>query len=160
MSENVKYVTDASLARLAKWLRLLGYDTIVFPKAAGRDLLNIAHAEGRIVLTRRLDMLERQFAGQLYLVTGNEIGGQVAEVINQFSLKIEKDKLFRICLKCNEKLTPAAKEEVRNLVPEFVFANCSEYNKCPHCRKIYWAGTHQRNALQFLEKNVRPAADV
>ena len=156
MSENVKYVTDASLARLAKWLRLLGYDTIVFPKAAGRDLLNIAHAEGRIVLTRRLDMLERQFAGQLYLVTGNEIGGQVAEVINQFSLKIEKDKLFRICLKCNEELTPAAKEEVRNLVPEFVFANCSEYNKCQHCQKIYWAGTHQRNALRFLEKIVHP----
>ncbi|PKN70479.1 MAG: hypothetical protein CVU54_05105 [Deltaproteobacteria bacterium HGW-Deltaproteobacteria-12] len=157
MSENIKYVTDASLARLAKWLRLLGYDTIVFPHAAGRDLLNIASAEGRIVLTRRLDLPERQFACRLYLVKGKAIGGQLSEVINQFSLKIEKEKLFRICLKCNEKLTAAAKEEVRNLVPEFVFANCGEYNKCPHCRKIYWAGTHQRNALRFLDKNVHPA---
>jgi uncharacterized protein len=157
MPENPKYLTDATLAKLAKWLRLLGYDTVVFLREAGREMLNLACAEKRIVLTKRQDMLERQFSGELYLVAGKDIGSQIKEVINEFSLIIEKQKIFRICLTCNERLFPIAKEEARDLVPPYVFANCSEYNKCPHCLRIYWAGTHGRNALQFLEKfSVRP----
>jgi uncharacterized protein len=151
MSENQKYITDASLAKLAKWLRLLGFDTIVFPREAGREMLNLAYAEKRIVLTRRRDMLERQFPGELYFVAGTDIGSQLTEVITKFSLKIEKQKMFRICLQCNEILSAVTKEEVSNLVPAYVYANCSIYNKCPHCLRIYWAGTHLRNSLQFLE---------
>ncbi len=152
MYENSKYLTDASLGRLAKWLRLLGYDTIVFPRAAGRDLLNLACAEERIVLTRRLDMSERQFSGELYFVAGLDIASQLAEVITKFSLTVDQKKIFQLCLNCNERLFPVTKEEVYNLVPSYVFANCSEYNKCPSCMRIYWNGTHQRNALQFLKK--------
>ncbi|MGV8059623.1 MAG: Mut7-C RNAse domain-containing protein [Smithellaceae bacterium] len=152
MSATPKFITDAILAKLAKWLRLLGFDTIVFPREAGRDMLNQACAEKRIVLTKRRDMLERQFSGQLYFVSGIDIGSQLNEVITEFSLTIDKKKIFRICLACNEKLFPIAKEEVRDLVPPYVFANCSEYNECPRCLRIYWTGTHLRNALQFLEK--------
>lgn len=151
-SEYPKYLTDASLAKLAKWLRLLGYDTVIFSREAGREMLRLADAEKRIVLTKRQDMLERQFSGELYFVAGIDIGSQLKEVIAQFSLKIEKQKMFRICLKCNERLFPIAKEDVHDLVPPYVFANCSEYNKCPYCESIYWTGTHQRNALQFLER--------
>jgi uncharacterized protein len=152
MFENPKYITDATLAKLAKWLRLLGYDTIIFPREAGRDLLNLANAEKRIALTRRRDMLERQFSGELFFVAGKYLGSQLTEVIKRFSLIIEKQKMFRICLKCNERLFSVAKEEVYDSVPAYVFANCSEFNKCPRCLRIYWTGTHQRNALQFLEK--------
>jgi len=152
MSEKPKYVTDGTLAKLAKWLRLLGYDTIVYPREAGREMLNLAHSEKRIVLTRRRDMLKRQFSGQLYCVTGIDVGSQLKDVITKFSLTIEKNEMFRICLRCNEKLSPVKKEAVFDSVPSYVFANCSEYNKCPRCRRIYWAGTHQRNARQFLEK--------
>ena len=67
--EDFKFITDASLAALAKWLRILGYNTAVFPKEAGRALLRQADAEGRIVLTRRGDMIERQFSGTLFLIT-------------------------------------------------------------------------------------------
>jgi uncharacterized protein with PIN domain len=62
-SEDFKFITDASLGRLAKWLRLLGYNTVVFSKEAGREMLRQADKEGRIVLTRRNDMIERQFSG-------------------------------------------------------------------------------------------------
>jgi uncharacterized protein len=152
MSENRKYLTDASLAGLAKWLRLLGFDTIVFPSIVGREMLNLACAEKRIVLTRRQDMLERQFRGELYIVESIDVGNQLKEVITRFSLILDKQKMFRICLQCNEKLFEVAKEEVHDLVPVYVFVTCSEYNKCPSCSRIYWAGTHLRNALQFLEK--------
>ncbi|MEN6330445.1 MAG: Mut7-C RNAse domain-containing protein [Smithella sp.] len=158
MSEDPKYLTDGTLSKLAKWLRIIGYDTIVYPREAGRDLLNLANSEKRIVLTRRGDMLERQFSGELYFVKGIDVGSQLKEVISEFSLTIKKEKMFSICLKCNETLQPIEKDEVYNLVPPYVFANCSAYNKCPSCRRIYWEGTHRRNSLQFLkELSIIPA---
>jgi uncharacterized protein with PIN domain len=152
--ENLKFITDASLERLAKWLRLLGYDTVVFTKEAGRNLLRQADAEGRIVLTRRKDMTERQFSGILFLITDTDVGSQLNNVIERYSLNTDSQKMFGICLECNEKLNPVGREEVRDLVPQYVFENCTEYNQCPRCRKIYWMGTHQRNALRFMKKHI------
>jgi uncharacterized protein len=152
--DDFKFITDASLRRLAKWLRLLGYDTIVFAKEAGRDLLRQANAEGRIVLTKRHDMTERQFSGILYLITDIDVGLQLKNVIERFSLQTDRQKMFGICLECNEKLNTVSREEVRDLVPKYVFENCTEYNRCPRCLKIYWMGTHQRNALKFMEKHI------
>jgi uncharacterized protein len=151
MSENPKYLVDNTLAKLAKWLRLLGYDSAVFSRKAGRGMLRRADAENRIVLSRRQDLSERQFSGRLYLVKGNDVGSQLREVIDYSSLKIEMEKMFQICLKCNEKLIPKGKEDVRDLVPPFVFETCDEYKWCRRCCHIYWMGTHQRNSLQFLE---------
>lgn len=152
MSEDHKFLTDGSLGKLAKWLRLMGYDTIVYPHIIDRKVLNRAYCEKRTVLTRKPDMLRRRFAGQLYLVESKEADEQLKEVIAKFSLKIEKDKIFSICLKCNERLSAIAKEEVYNLVPSYVFTNCDHYNRCPNCRRIYWKGTHQSNALHFLQE--------
>ena len=154
MFEDFKFITDASLERLAKWLRLLGYDTIVFPGEAGREMMRLAAAEGRIVLTRRKDMTQRQFSGRLFLITDVDIGSQLNDVIGKYSLKIDQRRMFGICLKCNENLYPVERELVRDLVPLFVFENCSQYNQCPRCHNVYWAGTHQRNALEFMKKHI------
>jgi uncharacterized protein with PIN domain len=154
LSKDFKFLTDASLARLAKWLRLLGYNTDVFPRKAGREMLRQAEAENRIVLTRRRDMTERQFSGEVFLITDVIVGKQINAVIEKFSLKIDRQKMFGICLECNEKLCSVDKEKVRDLVPLFVFENCTQYNQCPRCLKIYWMGTHPRNALRFMERHI------
>jgi uncharacterized protein with PIN domain len=153
-SEDIKFLTDASLARLAKWLRLLGYDTAVFSKEAGREMLRQANAEARIVLTRRRDMTERQFSGILFLITDVIVSKQLKAVIENFSLTIERKKMFGICMECNRTLQSVEKEEVRDLVPSYVFENCDKYNQCPQCFKIYWMGTHPRNALRFMERHI------
>lgn len=152
MMEYPRYIVDASLAGLAKWLRLLGYDTVVFCEKAGRKMMRIAVAEKRVILTRRQDMFERQFSGKMHLVSAKDTGGQLIEIITKLSLSLEKERFFSLCLKCNMKLIPASKEDVSGLVPPYVFANYSDYNQCPHCRKIYWPGTHNRNSLLFLKK--------
>ena len=156
MVDEFKFITDAALGKLAKWMRLLGYDTVVFPKQSGREMLRLADAERRIVLTRRKDMLERQFSGRLYFVRGIKVAHQLKEVIKKYSLKITEQEMFTRCINCNEKLISVMREEVRNLVPPFVFENSSAYNKCLNCCKIYWTGTHERNALQYLKQNVLP----
>jgi len=152
--DDYKFITDASLGRLAKWLRLLGYNTVVFPNQAGRKMLRLAVAEGRIVLTRRQDVTGRQFSGRLFLIKDVDIGNQLNSIIYEFSLEIDKQKMFRICLECNEKLSPVERGAVRDLVPPFVFENCTKYNRCPRCHKIYWMGTHQRNSLEFMKKHI------
>ena len=103
-AEDLKFITDASLARLAKWMRLLGYDTSVFSKEAGREMLRQADAESRIVLTRRRDMVQRQFSGVLFLITDVIVSKQLKAVIEKFSLKINRQKMFCFCLECNQKL--------------------------------------------------------
>lgn len=152
--EDSKFITDASLARLAKWMRLLGYDTVVYTKEAGREMLRQADSESRIVLTRRRDMIERQFSGILFLITDVIVSKQLKAVIEKFSLRIDRQKMFWICLECNQRLHPVEKNEVRDLVPPYVFENCEKYNQCPRCGKIYWMGTHSRNALSFMEKHI------
>jgi len=139
---------------LAKWLRLLGYDTIVFSREAGRAMLRQADAEERIVLTRRRDMAERQFSGILFLIMDVIVSKQLNAVIEHFSLKVDRKKMFGICMECNQKLHSVAKEEVRDLVPPYVFETCDQYNQCPGCKKIYWMGTHPRNALRFMERHI------
>lgn len=154
IQEEPRFITDASLARLAKWLRILGYNTVVFPREAGRAMLRQADAEGRIVLTRRTDMVERQFSGTLFLIRDVVVSNQLKLVIERFSLKIDREKMFGICLECNEKLNSIKKENIRDLVPPYVFENCTEFNQCPRCRKIYWMGTHPRNVLRFMERHI------
>ena len=153
MSAEIKFITDATLAGLAKWLRLLGFDTIVYGSEAGRSMMRQAQSQERILLTRRRDMRERQFAGDLFLVPEASTGQQLSFVIRKYALKINSQKMYRICLICNQRLHPVGREDVRNLVPAFIFENCEQYQQCDCCGKIYWLGSHVQNALQFLEKN-------
>ncbi len=151
-----KFITDASLAGLAKWLRLLGFDTVVYKGEAGREMMRQAQSEGRAVLTRRRDMRERQFNGELYLVPHVSTDRQLNFILHKYSLKIHSKDLHSICLSCNQKLQPVRREDVRNLVPPYVFGTCDQYHKCDRCGKVFWPGTHVRKALEFLEKhNIR-----
>ncbi|HNY95968.1 MAG TPA: Mut7-C RNAse domain-containing protein [Smithellaceae bacterium] len=153
MTTETKFFADATLAGLARWLRLLGFDTVCFQGKAGRPLMRQAAAEGRILLTRRRDLLERQFSGRLILLPGTTAVKQLSFALGKLSLEIQAQNLYTLCLSCNQKLISLERESVRDLVPEYVFEHCSVYTRCPQCRKIFWPGTHRRNALKFLKDN-------
>ncbi len=151
MTTETKFFADATLAGLARWLRLLGYDTVCFQGKAGRPLMRQAAAEGRILLTRRRDLMERQYSGRLLLLPGTSAVKQLSFVIGKLSLEIQTQNLYTLCLSCNQRLISLERQNVRDLVPEYVFEHCVEYTQCPECRKIFWPGTHRRNAFQFLK---------
>ncbi len=151
----MKFITDTNLGKLAKWLRILGYDTVSYRGEADRKFLRKAESEGRVVLTRKKDMATRQFSGKLVTVGSDHVQEQLGEVMEKLSIAADLGQLFSICLRCNEALEAVEKEDVAGMVPAFVYDTQSAFRRCPSCKGIYWPGTHIDNALNHLKTHIR-----
>jgi uncharacterized protein with PIN domain len=138
-----KFIVDRMLGRLAKWLRILGYDTLYWREDNWRMLAE--KGRGRILITRTTKLpREGQFQG-IILVREDNPELQLRSVIRELGLKIDEHHIFSRCLICNRQLEKIPKEEVEGRVPDFVFSTYSAFNSCPQCSRIYWRGTHQEN---------------
>ena len=154
ISGSVKFITDSNLGKLAKWLRILGYDTTYHAGNADRSFLSKAQKEGRIALSRKKDMAERQFSGQLIVIQYDHVGDQLREVLNQLSLMPEPEQFFTLCLKCNEQLKKVSRDEVSGMVPDYIFTCHTEFHLCARCGGIFWPGTHRNNVDRFLKMHI------
>jgi hypothetical protein len=150
----MKFLTDSNLGKLAKWLRILGYDTTLYPGNADRNFLRKAQREGRVVLTRKKDMTARQFSGKLIIVGSDHVQEQILEVMEKLSISADASRLFSICVRCNEALVTVDKEDIAGLVPAFVYDTQSSFRRCPGCKGIFWPGTHIDNALNHLTTRI------
>ncbi len=150
----MKFATDRSLGKLAKWLRILGYDTLYYTGDADRTFLNKVRAEGRIALTRKREMGKKQFMGEMLVLSSDRVEGQLREVDERFHLRPDEGRLFSRCLECNELLAPIAKEKVRERVPVYTFATQEQFMVCPHCGKVFWAGSHKERMEGLVRKRI------
>ena len=146
----MKFLTDPTLGKLTKWLRILGFDTIYYRGDIDRNFLRKAQREGRVVLTRKKDMANRSFSGRMFIISEDHVQSQIKEVKQKLSLKPDQEKLFSICLKCNKELEEVSREEVREYVPDYVFENYEDFRMCPQCQSIFWPGTHRDNMIDKL----------
>lgn len=147
---DVRFITDRSLGRLSKWMRLLGYDTVYYRGDADRTFLRKAEREGRVVLTKKRDLAGRSHPGQVILLREDRVENQIAEVLNRLSLQPDPGAMFGRCLLCNEGLETVAPEDVAGFVPDYVLRHGRDFKRCPHCGKIFWPGTHRDRALHYL----------
>ena len=147
-SHDVRFIADAMLGRLSRWLRLLGFDTLYYPDIKDSDLMKLAVQEGRCLLTRDTHFLNiRNFRNFLMVHSDNPVE-QVTEVLSSFTLSEFKPGR---CARCNGVLELIARrEEARNMVPEYVFLHCESFLRCRVCGKIYWEGTHLRRFRRML----------
>jgi uncharacterized protein len=152
-----KFIVDQNVGKLAKLLRLLGYDTIFFTGETDTQMVNIAMAERRIILTRDTHVLERRLitSGRVkaVLINSDNIEGQIRQVVNE--LHLDSFQPFTLCLEDNQLLVPRTREEVKNRVPPYVWKTQKEYVECPVCHRIYWKGTHWDAMTDRLEKLTR-----
>jgi uncharacterized protein with PIN domain len=137
----VKFLVDAMLGKLAKWLKILGFDTDYRNKTEDRELLRIARAERRILLTRDHNLLAAAQSVRGLLVESDDWRSQLAQVLEAFGLR-DSARPFTRCLSCNVGLKPLAKKNARNLVAPFVYEKARSFAICPACGRIYWPGTH------------------
>jgi len=147
----IKFIADEMLGKLAKWLRILGYDTIYYQEKGDSGLIQRALDENRIILTRDTKLSERKLARKCLLIKSENFWKQFEQVINELDLDI-KNKLFTRCLVCNSELIYVEKESIKEQVPEYTYQNQTTFYKCPNCKRIYWAGTHRDNMADLISK--------
>ncbi len=151
----MRFLTDKTLGRLNRWLRTLGYDAELYPGASDRGFLEAARKEGRVALSRKRELARRAFRGKLIVIQNDQLRDQLIELFERLDLKPEAEKVFTVCLACNEPLQGISKDEIRETVPEYVFATQADFRICRKCRKIYWPATHREHALDFLKELLR-----
>jgi uncharacterized protein with PIN domain len=135
----MKFLADTMHGSLAKWLRLLGYDTVYRPDLADPALAQLARAEDRILLTRDVELTRRREL-QFLLIASDQTLEQLAQVMRE--LDLHPRDAFSRCAECNVRLKIIAKQNVRDKVPPYVWKTQSRFKKCPRCQRIYWRGTH------------------
>ncbi len=148
----MKFLADSSLGRLARWLRILGYDTVYWRGEADRSFLRKAEKEGRAVLTRRKDVLKRNHSGVVVFVQHDRVADQIGEVQGKLDLVPKPERFFTICLECNTPLKKATRDEVRSRIPDYVYQTQQEFRHCTACGRIYWPGTHRERAMSTLRR--------
>jgi len=144
-----RFVVDAMLGRLARWLRAMGYDTLYLGQAGDRRLLQLALTEERILVTR-----DRRLARLAHptgcLIHSERLDDQIAEAVAALTLAPDEAEWLSRCLECNGRLEPRERARLEGVVPEHVFAAHQDFMGCPDCGKIYWPGTHADQMLARL----------
>lgn len=152
---DVRFAADCNLGKLAKWLRILGYDTRYERRVADLVFIRKAAGEGRIVLTRKRELASLSFEGRLVVVKADHVRLQLGEILEALSLEPDPVKRMTRCLGCNTLLDAIPKVSVEGRVPAYVYVKCARFKSCPACGRIYWPGTHRRHIEEFLPVRVR-----
>lgn len=137
------------LGTLAKWLRILGYDTLYDPRLDDHQLVRLARAEDRILLTRDRPLAGRRGLRTL-LIAGEGLDEQLRQVLVE--LQLEPDRTFSRCPVCNGLLEAISHDEARARVPAYVARTHTSFKHCSSCGRIYWQGSHWQQMEEHLSR--------
>jgi uncharacterized protein with PIN domain len=136
------------LGTLAKWLRMLGYDTLFSPPIDDDELLKIAWREKRTLITRDKNIGSYEDV-VILTIKSHDLDEQLDEVLRAFDLKIT-DPMSR-CSLCNTPIEEVDRKGCRNKVPPGVYEKQERFWHCPNCGKYYWAGSHWDKISEKIE---------
>jgi len=146
--EPLRLLADGMLGRLARWLRLLGYDTAYDNAATDPELARRARAEGRVLLTRDHELAARHGLRTL-LIQSQALEEQVREVRD--ALGPPSHAALSRCAVCNTALRPISPAEIADRVPSYILKTQTEFRRCPGCGRVYWPGSH----LQAMRSQIK-----
>ncbi|MFC2070187.1 Mut7-C RNAse domain-containing protein [Chloroflexota bacterium] len=159
----IKFVVDHNVGKLAKWLRMMGYDTVLFTGEDDWAMVITALNEDRVVLTKDTGIMKMGVvvSGRLkaILIESDKPEEQIEQVIRAFKLSDESE-FFTICMECNQLLEKRTKQQVEDKVPPYVFQTQGYFMECPSCNRIFWKGTHWQAMAEKLEKIIGDSADI
>lgn len=137
------------LGRLARWLRLLGYDAAYLPDTDDLAVVRLARAEGRTVLTRDIGLAARRGLDVL-LIDSESLNPQLAQVLREVGSP--PAPAAPRCMACNVPLVELSPAGAEGRVPPYVLRAHEAFTECPHCRRVYWEGTHWQQIRERLER--------
>lgn len=144
------FAADAMLGRLAKKLRMLGYDVFYSAGIEDRELKRIALRERRVLLTRDHEIAETSLPVRVVLMESDDVAEQLSQVNRAFGLELGSASFTR-CTECNVPVEIVDKLEIEDAVPPYVYATQDHFGRCPACGRIYWEATHVEHARQWLD---------
>ncbi len=147
----MEFIVDCMLGKLAKWLKILGFDAVFFSKIEDSELLALAKKEKRILLTRDNGLIERSSNIQSLLIESEDWNRQIEQVLDEFELWQDIQPYSR-CIECNAELKDLPKVRARNLVTPFVYEKADAFSICPSCGRVFWKGTHHLDMEVKLEE--------
>jgi len=146
-----RFAADAMLGRLARWLRVLGYDTFYDIGIADPVLVRLAQEEERLLLTRDRHLLRELRPTWSLEVRQNDPLQQLRDLVEALQLP-PPESLFTRCLLCNAALQVVDRGEAQPLLPEGVRELPGPVRRCPICGRLYWDGSHVRRMRAALER--------
>ena len=144
------FVLDANLGRLARYLRLLGFDSLYRNDYDDATVAAIATEQQRIVLTRDRVLLRRKVITHGYFVRAVRPRLQVPEVLTRFDL-FRLISLFSRCIRCNGELQAIDKPVIAHRLEPLTKKYFDTFRICSACSRIYWRGSHYQQARQLVE---------
>ncbi|TAK69805.1 MAG: twitching motility protein PilT [Betaproteobacteria bacterium] len=152
-----RFVLDTHLGKLARHLRLAGFDCLYRNDYRDGELISAALAECRIILTRDKGLLKQRVVTHGYFVRSTEPEEQLREVVRALQLETSL-RPFTRCRECNAELHEVPKAQVLERLPEKVRAAYERFQLCPGCGRIYWEGTHYARLRRLLDPTAQPDA--
>jgi uncharacterized protein with PIN domain/sulfur carrier protein ThiS len=145
-----RFVADVHLGRLVAYLRLAGFDTDYDRSRTDAEIVGLAEADDRTVLTRDVGLLMHGRVSRGYFVRETQPGRQLVEVLRRFDLPARAAPFSR-CLRCNGPLRPASPREVEPLLPGRTREVYASFWRCTACGRVYWQGSHYARMRTLLE---------
>jgi uncharacterized protein with PIN domain len=144
------FAAERTLGRLAKWLRLMGFDTlseIDYPR--GSFLPQIGPQ--RVFLTRTQRLRDTAVGLGTIFIQANDPTQQAVELVRKAAIRREDLRPFSRCVRCNAGIEAVARIAVWRSVPDYVWNTRVDFSACPQCGRVYWKGSHTERALKMLE---------
>jgi uncharacterized protein with PIN domain len=148
----MKFIADRMLGKLAKELRMLGYDTVYYRGENAYPLIKLAREEGRVILTRTTKLTPKRPEDRIVRIMEDKPSFQLRELIQIKIISLHDETPFTRCLVCNILLNEMPREEAEGKVPDFIFYQRKEFFRCPQCSRIYWQGSHQDHMQKKIEE--------
>lgn len=144
-----RFLCDAMLGSLARWLRFFGFDTVFLePGLDDRLLSDRAYREGRWLLTR--DRALAAVGPRTVLVRAEALDDQLVEIFERLGLRPDATLEGARCSECNGELVDASRDEVAETTPPHVLATAPRFRRCTGCRRVYWPGSHGDRILERM----------
>lgn len=147
----IRFVVDVNLGKLARKLRLLGFDTHYKNDLQDEEIVKISQAEKRIILTRDIGILKYGSVTHGYWIRSDDPKTQLNEVIERLQLK-NLFKPFTRCSQCNSQFKRIKKELLKNRIPDDTLSYYKTFWECQGCRQIYWEGSHFYKIINWIEE--------
>ncbi len=145
------FAAEKTLGKLAKWLRLLGFDTLYEPKIATEEF--IKKLESDIILLTRTQRIREKFLGcKSIFIKSDHWTAQLKQIITELNLTADQTRPFSRCLHCNEPIVSADKDALWGKVPDYIFETQDHFRRCPKCDRTYWPGTHTKRSMQKIQQ--------